>query len=452
MKKLIAILALIALTGNIAGAELLKNFKYDGKVEVNSWQKRNTDFNKTVNDKRNDTDVRVQVNMGFDLNDDVDAVVSLVKNNRQYGAGNERIGNIESNPVPPTAGSTGILGQLVVEQAYMNLKGVFGMDHKLGRQYYGNEGDLVVYYGPQSWPYKVDHIAQTNQLSVAATDGWTGWYKADKLNLHALMFRAAQGQAAADTDTHIWGVVAGYDLADDIKLGGYHYRQDRQSGVAAGPDTTLGVIGAKVNAKFYGFTYGVELAKNVGTYNENVSDAGLMTGIATKGDFTGRGMKFNAGYEMDVIGKLAFNGEFARGTGDTITTDNEVKSFQSINGDYRPGIIWGGGHLPVGGEGIANLKTWNIGAKWNPEAMEKLTLKAKLFSFSPTKKLLGTAKAYDAYGSEFNLCANWQHSEDVGVKAYYATFMPDDDFATRNSTIARDDATSVLGAAFNVKF
>jgi hypothetical protein len=28
------------------------------------------------------------------------------------------------------------------------------MDHKLGRQFYGNPGDLVIYYGPKMWPYQ----------------------------------------------------------------------------------------------------------------------------------------------------------------------------------------------------------------------------------------------------------------------------------------------------------
>ncbi|MDT8286928.1 MAG: hypothetical protein RQ748_07455, partial [Elusimicrobiales bacterium] len=81
MKKVIAILALLALTGNIASAELLKNFKYDGKIEVNGYtSKNNTDGNSDTDDTTSDVDTRVQIDMGFDLNDDADAVVSIVKN------------------------------------------------------------------------------------------------------------------------------------------------------------------------------------------------------------------------------------------------------------------------------------------------------------------------------------------------------------------------------------
>ncbi|HNT97713.1 MAG TPA: hypothetical protein PKK31_05540, partial [Elusimicrobiales bacterium] len=160
MKKLIAMLALLAFAGNIASAELLKNFKYDGKLEVHGYSLNNADYNKNAQDKRGETETRVQINAGFDLNDDADAVVSLVKNNREYDENGEDVNTVQNN--------------LFFEQAYVNLKGVFGLDHKVGRQYYGEAGDLVIYYGPRTWPYTRLMTALT-----PAIDAWTGWYKND---------------------------------------------------------------------------------------------------------------------------------------------------------------------------------------------------------------------------------------------------------------------------------
>jgi len=73
---------------------------------------------------------------------------------------------------------------------------------------------------------------------------------------------------------------------------------------------------------------------------------------------------------------------------------------------------------------------------------------AKYFHFAPTEE----PTTYDVYGNELDLCANWKHSENVGVKAYYAMFMPDSDYAATVTAPDSDDATSVLGAAFTVKF
>ena len=167
MKKVIGMLAVVAFASSMASAELLKNFKYDGKVEVNAYNATNTnDFNSKTKDAWSDVQTRVQLNAGFDLNDDVNAVVSVVKNNRNYGNNPE---SATTNTAIGTA-NDGILGNIFFEQAYLNLKGVLGIDHKLGRQYYGNEGDLVVYYGPTGYPY-------IWTLPVSALDAWTGGIK-----------------------------------------------------------------------------------------------------------------------------------------------------------------------------------------------------------------------------------------------------------------------------------
>lgn len=436
MKKVIGILALLAMTGNIASAELLKNFKYDGKVEVNTYQTKNIDYNDDATDKVNNTDVRVQINTGFDLNDDASAVVSIVKNDRQHGDASQDVNTITT--------------KLFVEQAYLNLKGVLGFDHKLGRQYYGNEGDLVIYYGPKSWPFTYGGVATTG-FNREAIDAYTGWYKTGKWDIHGIIGTVENNSSGGESmDQNVSGIVAKYDLMEDLKLGGFVYRYNAQVANQAGPNDHLDTIGVKADGKFMGIEYGAELAKNMGLANEAVHDLAYALADATylpnntTGDYSGMAFKANAKYGIDLMGKLTFMGEYAMGSGDDDNTNDKVENFFSPNSDYRPGALWGGEYLTgLGGAGLDNLTTYNVGAMWNPSKIEKLTIAAKYFHFAPTEEPTG----YDVYGNELDLCANWKHSENVGVKAYYAMFMPDSDYAGAN-----DDSTSLLGAAFTVKF
>ncbi|MGD9643554.1 MAG: hypothetical protein AB7V08_12535 [Elusimicrobiales bacterium] len=417
MKKVIGMLALVALVGNIANAELLKNFKYDGKIEVNAYTNSNdADMNSDVNDKTSDVDTRVQLNMGFDLSEDVNAVVSIVKNDRQYGEGSQDVNTITT--------------LLNVEQAYLNLKGVMGFDHKVGRQYYGNEGDLVVYYGPTAWPYMSRTIPLVtiadNAMPVNALDAYTGWYKTGKWDFHAVLGKTANNNATPNVDTDLTGVVASYDLREEVKLGAYVYERKTY---ALTNDTTLDVVGVKAMGKVKGFDYGAELAKNYGRKAAGVN-------------YTGSAFKANLAYGLDLSGKMDLTGEYVMGSGNKASADKD-EDFTAISSDYRVGMMNAFNNV----NGVANLTAWNVGAKWMPSAIEKLSLGAKVYHMSPTEEPAG----YDTYGNELDLCAGWMHSENVGLKAYFAYFMPDSDYAD-TVFAGKDDASTLLGASLTVKF
>lgn len=424
MKKVIGILVVVAFASSVASAELLKNFKYDGKVEVNAYQTTNAnDLNSKIKDKDTDVQSRVQVNLGFDLNDDANAVVSIVKNNRQYGDVKENVNTIQ--------------GQLAFEQAYMNLKGVLGIDHKLGRQYYGNAGDLVVYYGPNMYPYSA-------AMPVSALDAWTGWYKTGKWDMHAISGKVANTNngVLADTDVNLNGFVASYDLKAELKIGAYIYERKSMQ-AAATTDLTLDVAGVKASGKFMGFDYYAEFAKNYGRNATPVVN------------YSGSAFLANAKYAYDFLGKWTFMGEYAMGSGDNKNTDKKNKAFNSVNSDYRPGAIWGRTNIGLGNSGIladTGLTTWNVGAKWTPSGVEKLDLTAKYFFFSPTEtKLNGVKIGYTNVGTEIDFSANWKHSESVNVRGTLASFMTDKKYATTGG-FAKHDPVNYAGLDFIVKF
>lgn len=434
MKKLIATLALLVFAGNIASAELLKNFKWDGKIVVNAMATNNAgDADSDMKDKTSDVNAAVYLNAGFDLTEDVEAVVSAVKSNRQYGTNSETV-------AAATADGFNF------EQAYLNLKGVLGFDHKIGRQYYGDEGSLVVYYGPQGWPYK--YADNGNPFSTSGIDGYTGWYKNDKLSIHAVAFKATDtddkvATAATDfndEDLDIVGVVGKYDLMKLLNVGAYIY-EVKQSSIPAA-DTVLNVIGVKADGKVeeLNLSYYAELSKNYGHDHENNQN------------FTGTAFLAGAKMDLDLVGKWSFSGELARGSGDK-SSAKKNEGFKSINTDYRPGVIYSG---VFGNTGVENLTTWNLGAKWQTPMFEKLTLSGKLYHFGYNEKVTSSVNTQttDTIGNELDLGAKWQHNENVALKAYYAAFIPTSKYAkyALDSATANDDMVTTIGAAVSVKF
>ncbi|MCM2267691.1 MAG: alginate export family protein [Elusimicrobiales bacterium] len=425
MKKVIGILALVALTGNIASAELLKNFKYNGSIEAQGALVNNAnDFNKDAGDKFGEVNNRVMVNASFDLNNDVSANVTATKCNRQAG--------------DPAEKANTLIDQVQFEEAYLNLKGVFGVDHKIGRQYYGNDGDIVAYFGPANW-----YTRYLNAFNVAI-DGWYADWKKDKWTATAMIAKFDEDTTAAtitnvtpngNNDQDIYALTVAYDYSEIVKPSLYYYNGKDYS--AAKVDDTQ-VLGVKANGKYMGMEYGAEYAMNMGM-NRNLTST-------TNKEYKGSAMKFNAAYGLDLMGKLNVMGEYAMGTGDKNTTDSSDKSFQDINANYRPGLIAGGFGVNAGGfnpTGLQNLTTWNIGAKWNPSKIEKLELCAKYYDFSFTEKV-GTV---DHVGTEADLVATWNHSENVAFKAGLAMFMPD-----KYKIGTKDDSVNLGSLYMNVKF
>lgn len=433
MNKVIGTLAVVAFASSMANAELLKNFKYDGQVEVNAYNVDNADLNKKTDDKKSSVDTRVMLNMGFDLNEDVSAVVSVVKNDRQYGQASQN-----------ATGANGILDKVTFEQAYANLKGVIGIDHKLGRQYYGNAGDMVIYYGPLMWPY-------TAGMTVNAIDGWTGWYKTGNWDFNAIIGKVYQNTGATlagKNDINIAGVNAKTSVKD-VNLNAYYY-QSVAKGVAAIPPALgtaqrqdyLDIVGVRAN-------YAIPMVKNLNVAAEYDMNMGKDLNKPAAGyKHQGFAYKLNADYSMDLAGKLAFAGEYVFQSGDekNNTTDTE---FKAISDDYRPGIIIGGqffGGYGIGGGNFGSgVSVYTLGANWTPSKLEKLNVAVKYYGLSADKKATLNNKNI---GTEGDLVATWTHSANVSVNGYYAMFTPE----KKNLAGLRHDTESMMGAAFNVKF
>jgi len=422
MKKVLAIVAAVAVVSSVASAQLLKNFKLDGSsLEINAYNLNNADFNDDNGDKKGDVDTRLMLNMSFDLNDDANAVVTLVKNNRQWGTNSENINDKDNK---------GILNNIYVEQAYINLKGVLGMDHKLGRQFYGNPGDLVIYYGPKMWPY------QPTFGIVNAIDAWVGTY-----NYKDWTFTGIMGKEKRNKD-NLGNNLSGIDIKkkiDRFNLNAYYYY--KVDNTTTTPNTGhLGLYGFRANweCRFVeGLNLGLEYNHNAGSDNSYKK-------------YKGYAYKVNAGYTTDkAAGKLGLNAEYVYLSGDNNPGDTDNETYTSIADDYRPGIIYGGNWIDWNtyyrytGDGDKIIK---LGLNWTPEKLNKLNLAFDYINFKAAEK--ETNMTEDTLGNEYDIVATWNHSDKVSLKGYYAMFEPE----KKNLIGITDDMETMLGAAFVVKF
>ncbi len=434
MKKIISLGLALAFAAYAlpAQAELLKNLTTKGEIEIQSLHMHNHDLNSNANDEISQALTRVLYGANFDLVDDVNAQLSFCKVDRRYGQVGQTV--------------AGIQGLIAITESNITLKNIFGLEHKLGRQYYGEPGDLIVYFGPLRHPY-------TLGMGVASLDAWKGTWTNDKWVLTGLIGKTAEAVAQnTNGDTDLWGLIGNYNMSEPANITGYWYRaaaQNPANPTAGNPNNHLNVIGAKVTGKIDKFNYKGELAMNTGN-----------SGFATNLNYTGMGLLANMGYDMDIaLGVLGFTGEFARGSGDDNGTDKDNAIFIAINSDYRPGIIYGGSGLfdlnGLGGfsSGIGNLTTWNLGAKFAPKAYEKLTLGLKFYNFSFSEN---PAAGIDTpIGSEWDLCATWKHSENVSVMGSLAKFAAaEDSFIAKAIHTAgiRLDSAVRYGVDFMVKF
>ena len=425
MKKVIGILALLVFAGNIASAELLKNMKYNGSMEI-----KNVTGQKSVAVGKADfsnTNTRLMMGANFDLSDEINAQVTAIKSDYRYYGDDSTGQNVDA-----------LTASIRFAEAYVSLKNVLGLNHKFGKQFYGKAGDIVIYYGPAFGGNNT--VANFN---VSAIDGWYADWNKGKWTVTGLAGKVDELSTTNPQDINLYGVTGKFDYSEIVKATVYGYQADSRNDLVAPAyqHNTLNVFGVKAEGKYMGVGYGAEYAMNMGKNKQ----------LAVAEDYVGNALKVNADYALDLekIGKFEFMGEFAMGSGDESATDDEEGEFQAVSHNYLPGMIFGTYGVGQTMNGIGNLTTMNAGVKYMPKQIEKLSIGAKFFTFAPTEEPVG----YDTYGSELNVCANWKHSENIGLKLSYGMFMPDEDYVVAYKGAGASDATETLmGLDLTLKF
>jgi|CXWL01.1.fsa_nt_gi hypothetical protein len=458
MKKLLGTtLALAMLLPAGANAELLKNLKVTGKIDLQGTAARNVrDFQTNVRgdgtgsgaaatngqDRIGDMQTRVLVSADWDLLDDVHARVTIRKNDRVWGNSSQAL-------------VTGALNAFEVDESFIKIDKLMGsLDTTLGRQFVGEEGDLVAYYGPRTNLYG---------LGVDALDAAKFDWSNEHLSLTALTGKATANAAslgtAASGQQDVRAVILGCKGHEMIQGKVYLWNQATHNAtgpVGTNPGATAGakndnlyVAGIKVNVKAGPAWLKAEFDKN---YGENRQTLTATNHSDRK--YTGWATLLNAGAKVEAgsLGMLTGWGEFGYGTGSSDGLSNVNSGFTSINTDYRPGSLYGrfaqnvtgtsfadsldgvvsGGSIAAS-NGLSNRVVKGVGVKLTPAAVSKLTvaLSAWDFHFAHTgRKGQGVgaqpeigANGNRHIGNEFDLEFAWQHSENVLVKVGAASFQ-----------------------------
>lgn len=452
-----------------ANAELLKNLKFSGQLDIQGVNAHNVedfatrkDFAAALNqDRVSDTQTRVMISADWDLLDDVHSRVTLEKNNRRWGT-----------PAATAKGETltVVQGAITVDEANVKIDKVFGvMDLTAGRQFFGNPGDLIVYYGPSDKPYY--------GLPVSGIDAFRADIAGESLQLTALAGYMNAHAAGLDTGTNredLRGIILGVKGQENIAANLYVWnKQTHRSDNAVGQagsnanngskNDNLYVGGLKAKVTAGGGWLGFEVAKNYGSHRVT----GAAGGEAASSNYVGWGCLGDLGIKAEIDGVGAFTpwGQFAYGSGRDNISENRNENFQTINSDYRPGAIYGmfpqGAGVNLGGtyvfandpagNGLTNRIISGAGLKITPAVANKLTFGMSYWRFWFAKMpqshgVRGTLALHkEAHGNrhigdEIDVDATWAHSDNVSFTLGGGTFQP-------GGFIKESQQSNQLGAA-----
>jgi hypothetical protein len=345
----------------------------------------------------------------------------------------------------------------------------------LGRQSFGEPGDIIAYWGPSAKPQYGLPITSIDAVTVGL-----GGEGASAKIFWGKPVVGAGGTAAASTigatnlpgETDIRGLIFSRKANESATLGAYIWNRvihrtggsgvpsnDVAFGTPGGKNDNLWIFGLKTKFSSGGGNLALELAKNFG---ENRGAGGVIAGMLIHGarNYNGYAMKADMDYtaELEGMGSLTPWGHFAYGSGDRNTESAHNYAFQDLNGDYRPGSIYGRFITPVGagagvglgtglpavaglpfnptalrgptgaGATISNRTVVGLGVKMKPAMMNKLTVGLSFYDYRASSLLTqtGVDKPFlgnKHLGGEFDLDLSYDADLAV-VSAGLGSFQP----------------------------
>ncbi|MGB2579016.1 hypothetical protein AAIR98_000935 [Elusimicrobium simillimum] len=357
MRKLLGLALALALLVPAASADILKNVKSYGEVQViGSISDRMLDDSVTPagrHDQYSNTNVRVIYGINFDLAEDVKANLTLAYYNA-WGA-DDVDGKVISNNT-----DTGYLNEIKIMEANVVLKNLFCcLEAKVGRQFYGDEDSAIIYIGPNHY------VSERAQDTLSSIDAVVLSHAGEMLSWDFVYGKIADTGAYDDSDTSLLGLDLKYNVAENIKVQGYFYNLRDGADVipAAGEHRYTSIYGAKGTLGLDMVTLSAEYARNiVGEPDDGAFDH-------DKGSL----LKIDAKLDLGAFTPRA-----------TIVRGENFQSF----GNYRPGIIKG--QAFDGDFYFENNFIGNLGVDMKFAEMDKFTFSVDGFIFKE-RNLKGSA-------------------------------------------------------------
>ena len=482
MKKSLGIAASLALvwSGQPAQAELLKNLRLSGQLDIQATSANNiADFSTRAtadsppgnvpagirtnnNDRIGDTQTRVMLHLDWDLLDDVHSRITLRKSDRTWGTTGGTTAAGTGQTLTATGGSN-VLGNVVVDEAHVKIDKVAGqVDLTLGRQSYGSSGDLIIYYGPSDKAWYGMPVTALDSARADWNNEWLGVTGvAGKVTGHPI------GLAGAVSDIDVTGMNIALKGNENYSGATYVYNQMTHNvGASGAPPSNvpsaggkadmLYVAGLKMKLAGAGFWWRGEYAQDFG--DNRISPAN--TNIAPASHYDGYAFLTNLGYkyESESAGMASVWGEYGLGSGRQNSRENQNDGFVAINSDYRPGSIYGrfaanavtgvslgmnvanqAGALPAGSPvvntgangaaGLSNRQIWGGGVRYSPGFANKLVAAVsfwdyRLDRFTNVPNGTNALQGNKHIGSELDVDFIWTHSENVAFATGWGTFQP----------------------------
>lgn len=456
LRRFFAAATAFGLAAAPAQAEVLKNFRFGGQIDVMATSANNaTDFQTYPDnpapvvtagrDRIGDTQTRVLLFIDWDLLDDVHSRLTLRKNNRVHGENSEHLNTVQNN--------------VFVDEAHFKVDKLAGaIDLTAGRQFYGESNDIVIYYGPSDKAWFT--------MPVSAIDAFRADWNGEHLTFTGLAGRTNDPNVftAADASTDVRGLILTLKGNDHIRASVYGWNRVVHRVAAAvgtppgnagaadngGKNDNLYVVGLKMRLAGGGFWLKSEFAQNFGTLRAAAADPA----DAPAANYIGWAAFGNTGFkvESDDVGTFSIWGEGAIGSGRSSRRERSNDGFVPINGDYRPGAIYGrfaanaiapafaglfsgtpniGGQtaVPPASASLNNRVIFGGGIKMSPAAANRFQAGVswwdfRLHRFANAPDTADPFRGNRHLGSELDVDLTWTHSENVTLGAGWATFQP----------------------------
>lgn len=464
MRKLAAILASLTILGTqTARAELLGlgQMTYDGSLEVLGNQASNeTDANGDAPDRRGNTITRLRLGLNLpSLADGLSGRVEFVRNS-DTGTGTTQYGA----PSPTAPGGSGVrstvqdeMDTIAIQNAYINLHDLFNLDKvRLGRQYGGRRGDLLVYYGPN----------RDDALSVNAFDSLLIEEKWKKVNLLFVTGKVAEvgGVPGSGTETTEGDVNATYFTVSSDELFS-DYRIPLEAGYYTATNAQGAGTADNQNLVIYDFRGGYSFLDDaLNASLEYAMNAGQDNNGGTPMSYNGSALLVKADYQNPDNG-FGVSGFYANASGDdqnTANNDDDAFHDGSVLGgntsDFRYGEILtnsntfgaafgGGAGLDTGANG-QGLNVIGLGGSFTPANWMDGKVTFKLDYVTAKFNEIATG-ANDGIGNEIDVAAKYRHSDVVSVALGYARLAPKEGLVGLNQP---DDEITKLWAKLKVRW
>ena len=452
MRKLMAAFAMVLVAGLPARSWAMlgfENITYDGSLEVSGVHadnEKDLKTNASPSDRHSDVDTRVRLGMNAPITDDVSGRLEFTRTGSRWGRN--------------FSGTAGAGNSLQDEQNNIRINNAFfditlaGWRWRAGRQYVGNEGDLVWFIGPR----------QDDILSLDAIDGLDVRRAWDRVIIDVFGGKARdnnpQGAANDVGEVSLKNVTATFpNVLPNSNIWAGAIWGSNSNGTDNSDRTSLQIyrVGINGGVRENFFTYRAEVLANGGD-NKVLQPIG-----GSKIKYKGKALDLGAGLNLaeSSAGGVSFGGDFLWTSGDKNRTDNDDKSFRDLNAvgvvstDRYYGEIFGRSNVlsfvPLG-EGIdsgaqgTGYTIIHLNALFKPAFAPKTWARLDYYNFGATENKVtlvpgGPTTNVGDYGTEWDLTLGYRHSDNVGFEAGYAMLNPKDALKAINGTTASDNIT-----------